>query len=98
MGETISKAAFEICVVTVDFVGNGLGPGINMVMFDNKNNQSPVIALDHIFQNELDYHQAKFTIDQQPWSRPKVFVFMKFMPLYYLFFKMNNLILSTFCS
>ncbi|VUZ39279.1 unnamed protein product [Hymenolepis diminuta] len=73
MGETISKAAFEICVVTVDFVGNGLGPGINMVMFDNKNNQSPVIALDHIFQNELDYHQAKFTIDQQPWSRPKSF-------------------------
>ncbi|VDM33300.1 unnamed protein product [Hydatigera taeniaeformis] len=73
MGEANSKAAFEICVVTVDFLGSSLGPGINMVMFDNKNNQSPVIALDHIFQNELDYHQAKFTIDLQPWSKPKTF-------------------------
>nr|CDS23211.1 arachidonate 5 lipoxygenase [Echinococcus granulosus] len=73
MGETNSKVAFEICVVTVDFLGSSLGPGINMVMFDDKNNQSPVIALDHIFQNELDYHQAKFTIDLQPWSKPKAF-------------------------
>uniref|UniRef100_A0A5K3FNG8 Arachidonate 5-lipoxygenase n=1 Tax=Mesocestoides corti TaxID=53468 RepID=A0A5K3FNG8_MESCO len=73
MGETNSKVAFEICVVTEDYLGSNLGPGINMVMFDNKNVQSPIIALDYIFQNEVDYHQAKFTIDLQPWSRLKAF-------------------------
>ncbi len=72
MGDTNSKEAFEICVVTEDFLGSNLGPGINMVMFDTRNTQSPVIALDHLFQNELDFHQAKFTIDLQPWSKPKV--------------------------
>uniref|UniRef100_A0A5K3FM90 Arachidonate 5-lipoxygenase n=1 Tax=Mesocestoides corti TaxID=53468 RepID=A0A5K3FM90_MESCO len=72
MGETNSKVAFEICVVTEDYLGSNLGPGINMVMFDNKNVQSPIIALDYIFQNEVDYHQAKFTIDLQPWSRLKI--------------------------
>lgn len=72
MGTSNSKVAFEICVVTEEFVGSNLGPGISMVMFDTKNNQSPVIALDHLFQSEMDFHQAKFTIELQPWSKPKV--------------------------
>lgn len=72
MGETNSKLAYELCVVTEDFLGNTLGPGINMVMFDTKNVESPVITLENLFQNETDYHQAKFTIDAQLWSKPKV--------------------------
>ncbi|KAL7060840.1 hypothetical protein AAHC03_09266 [Spirometra sp. Aus1] len=73
MGETNSKVAFELCVSTEDYQGNNLGPSVNMVMFDTNNAQSPTIALANLFQNEVDFRQAKFTIDLQPWSKPKIF-------------------------
>ncbi|CAL8107601.1 unnamed protein product [Calicophoron daubneyi] len=73
MGGSSTKIAFEVCVVTGDYTGDELGPGVNMVMFDGYGAQSPTITLDNIFQNETDFTQAKFTIDLQPWSRLKVF-------------------------
>ncbi|TPP60945.1 Arachidonate 5-lipoxygenase [Fasciola gigantica] len=73
MGGNSSKIAFEVCVVSGDYTGDELGPGVNMVMFDSVGNQSPTITLASIFQNESDYTQAKFTIDCQPWSKLKVF-------------------------
>ncbi|CAH8452050.1 unnamed protein product [Schistosoma intercalatum] len=73
MGGISTKIAFEVCVVTGDYSGDELGPGVNMVMFDHCGNQSPTITLDNIFQNDIDYTQAKFTIDLQAWSRLKVF-------------------------
>ncbi|KAK4472581.1 hypothetical protein MN116_003820 [Schistosoma mekongi] len=73
MGGTSTKIAFEVCVVTGDYSGDELGPGVNMVMFDHRGNQSPTITLDSIFQNDIDYTQAKFTIDLQAWSRLTVF-------------------------
>ncbi|CAH8834475.1 unnamed protein product [Trichobilharzia szidati] len=73
MGGTSTKIAFEVCVVSGDYSGDELGPGVNMVMFDHCGNQSPTITLDNIFQNDIDYTQAKFTIDLQSWSRLKVF-------------------------
>ncbi|CAH8472208.1 unnamed protein product [Heterobilharzia americana] len=73
MGGAATKIAFEVCVVSGDYSGDELGPGVNMVMFDHCGNQSPTITLDNIFQNDIDYTQAKFTIDLQSWSRLKVF-------------------------
>ncbi|KAA0193614.1 Arachidonate 5-lipoxygenase [Fasciolopsis buskii] len=73
MGGNSTKIAFEVCVVSGDYSGDELGPGVNMVMFDSVGNQSPTITLANIFQNESDYTQAKFTIDLQPWSKLKVF-------------------------
>lgn len=72
MGGNSTKIAFEVCVVSGDYSGDELGPGVNMVMFDSVGNQSPTITLANIFQNESDYTQAKFTIDLQPWSKLKV--------------------------
>ncbi|KAL3313784.1 hypothetical protein Ciccas_007614 [Cichlidogyrus casuarinus] len=73
MGSNPSKIAFEICVVTGDYQGDPLGPGVVLIMFDDKGNQSPLINLEHLFQNENDFTQARFTIDLQEWSRPRTF-------------------------
>ncbi|VEL24408.1 unnamed protein product [Protopolystoma xenopodis] len=72
MGNNGTKIAFEVCVVTADYNGDSYGPGVNMVMFDDQTRQSPTITLDNLFQNEVDFTLAKFTIDLQPWSKLKV--------------------------